>query len=321
MKSAFLAVMLGLISAPVGATPLSDTDRETVLRNTAKIIEDRYVDPTKGKRLAREIRSSSARWQRQDDAKNFAADMTKWLREISGDGHFQLNYSPTAITDEGVGAHFNQAEMVRFYGPQLNHGIEKIERLPGNILLVDIRSFPPNEMAGDVFAAMMTVVAQGDALIIDLRNNGGGADTINLLMGYLLPAGSPLSGSYNRPANETVTQNSPSWVPGRRFGETKPLFILISKRTFSAAEALAYDLQALKRATIVGEVSGGGANPFEYRRVHPHFAVNLPEMRSINPITGTNWQGVGVRPDVPVAAADALGKALQLAGAAIVSRK
>ena len=110
------------------------------------------------------------------------------------------------------------------------------------------------------------------------------------------------------------------WVPGRRFGESKPLYILTSGRTFSAAEAFAYNLQALGRATVVGEITGGGAHPFEYRRVHPHFAVDLPEARSINPITGSNWQGVGVQPDVAVPADQALAKALELAHVAIANR-
>lgn len=104
-------------------------------------------------------------------------------------------------------------------------------------------------------------------------------------------------------------------MPGRRFGSTKPVYILTSHRTFSAAEAVAYDLQALGRAVIVGETTGGGANPFEYRRIHDHFAVDLPESRSINPITGTNWQDVGVKPDVEVPAEQALDKALELAKA------
>ena len=85
----------------------------------------------------------------------------------------------------------------------------------------------------------------------------------------------------------------PHGFPGGASAAEKPLFILTSKRTFSAAEAVAYDLQALKRAVIVGEVTGGGAHPFAYRRVHPHFALDVPEGKSINPITGGNWQGVG----------------------------
>ena len=177
--------------------------------------------------------------------------------------------------------------------------------------------FPPPAMAGDVFAAAMTVVAQGDALILDLRKNGGGAETANLLMGYLLPPGSPLSGTYDRPSNKHTYISSPAWVPGRRFGPTKPLYVLTSRRTFSAAEAVAYDLQALQRAVVVGEATGGGAHPFAYRRIHPHFAVDLPEGKSINPITGSNWQGVGVKPDVVVLADQALSTALELARAAL----
>lgn len=110
---------------------------------------------------------------------------------------------------------------------------------------------------------------------------------------------------------------TPTWVPGRRYGAKKPLYILISNKTFSAAEGFAYDLQALGRAVIVGERSGGGAHPFEYRRVHPHFVLSLAEGRSVNPITGGNWQGTGVTPDVPVPPGGALDKALELARATI----
>jgi C-terminal processing protease CtpA/Prc len=237
--------------------------------------------------------------------------VTQFLRKVSGDGHLGLSYSATEIPEQQGEAEFSAAEMEKWYGPQLNHGVEKIERLPGNIMLLDLRVFPPPAMGGDVFAAAMTVVAQGDALIIDLRRNGGGAETANLLTGYLLEPGSPLSGYYDRPSNKQVHATSPAWVPGRRFGSTKPLYVLTSKKTFSAAEALAYDLQALKRAVIVGEVTGGGAHPFEYRRVHPHFAVDLPERRSINPITNSNWED-GVKPDVETTGDEALDKAIRL---------
>ena len=313
MRTLLVALFLCLSATSAFATPLGRTDREAVLRNLAEVIATRYVDAAKGAEMASAIRNSETRWKDHNEAERFATDMTAWLRDLSGDGHFQLTFSEEVITEEGEGDAFSEAEIDRYYGAHLNHGIEKIERLEGNVMLLDIRAFPPSAMAGDVYAAAMTVVAQGDALIIDLRNNGGGMDTINLLMGYLLPPESPLSGTYNRPLHETLHRNSPAWVPGRRFGETKPLFILTSKRTFSAAEALAYDLQVLNRATIVGEGTGGGANPFEYRRVHPHFAVSLPEMRSINPLTGTNWQGAGVTPDVPAPAAEALATALRLA--------
>lgn len=305
------ALLLGL-AAPAQPQPLADPERADVVAKAAALIEERYVDGDEGKRIATNL--IKAKWT-ASEPRRFAEEVTVWLRRFSGDGHLGLSYSETPIPEDAGDAGFSSLEMEKWYGPQLNHGIEKIERLPGNIMLLDLRVFPPSAMAGDAFAAAMNVVAQGDALIIDLRNNGGGADTTRLLMGHLLDGGQQLSGEYNRPTNRHSVGVSPDWVPGRRFGSTKPVFVLTSRKTFSAAESVAYDLQALKRATIVGETTGGGAHPFEYRRIHPHFAVDLPEGRSINPITGGNWQDVGVRPDVPVAANEALEAALTLARA------
>lgn len=313
MRNLGFILALLLFSANAWSTPLAPSDREAVLRETARLIEARYVDPVKAKMLARELRRSGQRWRDIKDAEGFAKSVTEWLRTNASDGHFALDYSVAEIAENGSTSSFNDAEMMKWYGPQINHGIEKIERLPDNIMLLDIRVFPPLPMAAEMFTAMMTIAAQGDVLIIDLRRNGGGSDTSNLMSGYLLPPGSKMSGIYDRPSDTYTPQLSPTWVPGRVFGSEKPVYILTSKRTFSAAEAFAYDLQALKRATIVGEVTGGGANPFEYRRVHPHFALSLPEARSINPITGTNWQDVGVKPDVIVPTDQALEVVLQLA--------
>jgi C-terminal processing protease CtpA/Prc len=158
----------------------------------------------------------------------------------------------------------------------------------------------------------MQVIAHTDALIIDLRRNGGGADTVALVASYLFDSQQPLSGIYHRPTGKTTQNFTLPYVPGAKFGGAKPVYVLTSKRTFSAAEALAYDLQALKRATIVGEPSGGGAHPFTYKRIHPHFVLWSVVEKSVNPITGKNWQGVGVRPDVAVDQAQALDKALAL---------
>lgn len=312
-----LCVMLATVTSAQDRTFTATQQRE-IIAAAADLIQARYVDAERGREIAAELRTSEAQWRQASDGETFARQATTLMRKISGDGHLGLSYSPKGIADTGE-AEFSDAEMQRWYGAQLNHGIEKIERLADNIMLLDLRVFPPPSMAGDVFAAAMNVVAQGDALIIDLRRNGGGAETIHLVAGYLLDGGSPLSGLYDRPTDRHVHVISPSWVPGRRFGSTKPLYILTSRKTFSAAEALAYDLQALKRAVIVGEVTGGGAHPFAYRRVHEHFAVDLPESRSINPITGTNWQDVGVKPDVQVPSEQALDKALQLAKAAVTA--
>lgn len=316
-RSFLLATVLALATAASHAQSIDPGEQREVIHAAADLIEARYVDAAKGREVAAALRRSDARWHEPSDPQAFARDATDFLRTTSGDGHLGLSYSAEPIPADDDNAAFNAAAMEKWYGAHVNHGVERIERYPDNILLLDLRVFPPPSMGGDLIAAAMTIVAQGDALILDLRNNGGGMETANLLMGYLLDGGSPLSGKYDRPTDTHTYATSPAWVPGRRFGTTKPVYVLTSRRTFSAAEAIAYDLQALKRAVIVGETTGGGAHPFEYRRVHPHFAVDLPESKSVHPITGSNWQDVGVKADVAVPAQQALERALELARSAL----
>ena len=312
--------MVAFLAVPAFSQPNAAIDRGKVIDSVARLIEARYVDRAAGRRLASDLRRSRTQWRKHPSEKQFAEAVTAWLRKRSGDGHFALDHSAEPIQPSAAGTSFADAEIERFYGRHVNHGVQRIERLDGNIMLLELTVFPPPALAGDVVAAAMTVAAQGDALVLDLRNNGGGMETSSLVAGYVLPPGSPMSGTYERPSDRLTPQVSPQSVPGRRFGETKPLYILTSRKTFSAAEALAYDLQALGRAVVVGERSGGGANPFEYRVFHPHFALSLPEQRSVNPITGTNWQGVGVKPDVEVSADAALDTAVQLAKQAVAGK-
>jgi C-terminal processing protease CtpA/Prc len=317
MKHGIALAALAFASSALAA-PMPASEQDRVADKAADLIETRYVDPAEGKRIAGVVRAH--RWESPAEPETFATQLTGLLRERSRDGHFAVEYRSEPIPPDGGEAQFSAEESERWYGAHLNHGVEKVERLAGNIMLLDLRVFPPPQMGGDVLAAAMTLVAQGDALIIDLRQNGGGMETANLLMSYLLPPGTEISGLYDRPADRRTHVTTASWVPGRRFGAEKPVYILTSRRTFSAAEAVAYDLKAAGRAILVGEVTGGGANPFEYRRIDAHFALSLPEARSISPVTGTNWQGVGVKPDVAVAADQALEKALELARAEVRTR-
>jgi C-terminal processing protease CtpA/Prc len=125
---------------------------------------------------------------------------------------------------------------------------------------------------------------------------------VALISSYLFgPDPVHLNDLYFRPDDSTHQWWTLPHVPGQRY-EGKPVYILTSKRTFSAAEEFAYNLKSLKRATIVGETTGGGAHPGGTRRINDHFAVFVPSGRAINPITKTNWEGTGVTPDLPVAA-------------------
>lgn len=321
MIARLFAVLCCLLSsAVVTAAPVTKAERAAVLEAAAKQFETRYVFPDQGRRLAASLRSDarSDRFRDATEPKAFAVAVTERMRALSGDGHLGLDHSEKPLAaDTEAEASYTAAEMERWYGAHLNHGFEQLRRLEGNIGYLDLRVFAPPAMAGDVAAAAMTLLAQSDSVVIDLRQNGGGDGALGLLMAAYLFDGDaqPMSGTYHRPTDKLTPSATPGWVPGRRVGAKKPIYLLTSKQTFSAAEAFAYDLQALKRATVIGEATGGGAHPFVYRRVAPHFVLWLAEARSVNPITGGNWQGVGVKPDVPVAAADALVKALELARA------
>jgi C-terminal processing protease CtpA/Prc len=159
----------------------------------------------------------------------------------------------------------------------------------------------------------MNYLAHADAIIIDLRENGGGdPKMIALVSTYLFSKPTHLNDLWERKSNTTQQYWTLPYVPGNRL-EDKPAYVLTSKRTFSGAEEFSYNLKNLKRATIVGETTGGGAHPVRGQRIDDHFIIGVPFARAINPISKTNWEGTGVEPDVKVPAAEALATAQKLA--------
>jgi len=171
----------------------------------------------------------------------------------------------------------------------------------------------PAEMIGDTAASAMSFLANNDAVIIDLRKNGGGSpDAVILLCSYFFDQSTHLNSIYTRTTDTTRQYWSHPVVPGKKL-IGKDVYVLTSSRTFSAAEEFTYNLQSQKRATIVGETTGGGAHPTRGFRVSDHFGVGVPFARSVNPVTKTNWEGTGVKPDVAVPADHALHTAHLLA--------
>jgi C-terminal processing protease CtpA/Prc len=161
----------------------------------------------------------------------------------------------------------------------------------------------------------MTFLAESDALIIDLRDNRGGAPRMAALVSsYLFDEPIHLDDIYDRKANTTEPLWTVPYLPGKKF-TGKPVFVLVSSRTFSAAEQFSYDLKNLKRAVVIGETTGGGAHPTAPRQIDEHFFIRVPFGRFINPITNTDWEGTGVEPDIKAAASDALEEALKQARA------
>jgi hypothetical protein len=313
-----LGLILGL-QAPVAQVrldsadfPIDATTRSAVLEGALKKLNDNYVFPETAKKMDEAVRERIARKEYDSitSAKVLANTLENHLREVSHDKHLRVVYSAEPFPPERANREPSPEEISRQieFMRTLNFGFEKVERLPGNIGYIDLRGFQPAEFGADTVVAAMNFVSNTDALIIDLRRNGGGDPAMVALISSYLFGSQPvhLNDLYFRPDNSTRQWWTLPYVPGKRFGEKKPVFVLTSNRTFSAAEELRYNLQNLKRATIIGETTGGGAHPGGPRRINEHFAIWIPSGRAINPISKTNWEGTGVKPDVDVPADQAL---------------
>jgi len=187
-----------------------------------------------------------------------------------------------------------------------NYGIYRAERLEGNVGYLDVRGVPGPEEAGPVIAAAMELIAGTYALIIDLRRNGGGSPhAVVLWCSYFFPdGGTHLNDIFHADTGETRQFWSLAFVPGSRYLD-RPVYVLTSSETFSGGEDFAYTLQAQGRAEVIGETTGGGAHPTRMIPISATMAIAVPFARSINPVTGTNWQGTGVIPDTAAPAAGA----------------
>jgi C-terminal processing protease CtpA/Prc len=235
------------------------------------------------------------------------------LQSVNGDKHLRLIYSPDEVPDQNEVDRHDEARYRR-EAELTGHGIARVERLPGNVALLEVSCLCDAEIAGPAAAAAMNLVADADALLLDLRRNGGGHPSmVALLCSYLLDEPVHLNDLYNGRDDSTHQWWSEAFVPGPRFGGGKPVYVLTSSSTFSGAEELSYNLQQLKRATLIGETTGGGAHPTSRHWVGSHLIASVPWGRAINPVSGTNWEGTGVKPDIAVRADEAFSTAYRLA--------
>jgi C-terminal processing protease CtpA/Prc len=236
--------------------------------------------------------------------------VTAHLQEVCPDKHLRLLWTeePQSLDEEPESAAQERFDRM---ARTLNFGIARVERLDDNVGYLDLRLIATAAQGGTAFAAAMQLVANTEALVIDLRAcRGGSPEGVQLWCSYFFPGDDlHLNDIYER-ENDSVRQY---WTLGHlgapRYLD-RPVTVLTSGFTFSGGEELAYNLQTQRRATLVGETTRGGAHPTARFAVSPHVTVTVPTARSINPVTGTNWEGVGVVPDVPAAADDALETAL-----------
>jgi hypothetical protein len=283
--------------------------RQQVIEGTIRALHEDYIFPEMARKMETALRERMQRkeYDSVDSAPAFAGLLTSQLQEVSHDKHLRVFFADAASQASDGKPDAAARERYRERSSKRNFGFEKAERLSGNIGYLDLRAFEDPELAGETAAAAMTFLAHSDALIVDLRQNGGGEPAmIALVSSYLFDKRTHLNDIYSRPDNRTEEFWTKDSVPGKKFGGEKPVYVLTSSRTFSGAEEFAYNLKNLKRATIIGEVTGGGAHPSHLRRLNDQFSISVPYARAINPITKTNWEGKGVQPHIEVPAAQAL---------------
>lgn len=272
-----------------------------------------YVFPDIAKTAESSIRNQD--YAAVTDGPAFAKRLTEDLRAVCKDAHLSVRYSPNVFPERKEAGTPSPAEIEREkrFARIDNGAFQKVERLPGNIGYIRFDGFQSPEAAKEPLMAAMNFVANTDALIFDMRFNGGGQpETVRMVCSYLFDKSVHLNDIYDRPSDKTESFWTTVKVPGKKY-LNRDVYVLTGKRTGSGAEEFAYDLQTQKRATIVGDSTWGGANPGHVVRLNDHFAAFVPTGRAINPITKTNWEGVGVTPDVKVPVADALKAAQTMA--------
>ncbi len=247
------------------------------------------------------------------DGDAFADLLTRQMMEVSHDRQLSVVYNRVKAPDRPLGP---SPEMIADYREALRRNncfFEKVEILPHNIGYLKLNSFPDPSLCQPTAAAAMASLNRADAIIFDLRDNRGGYPAmVALIAGYLFNRPTHLNDMYDRGEKTTRQSWTPPPVPGNRLAD-KPAYVLTSGVTFSGAEEFSYDLKMLKRATLVGEATSGRGHIPIARRIDDRFDIRVPDRRSINPISKTDWDGPGVLPDVEVNAADALATAEKLA--------
>jgi len=301
--------MLKTITAAAGAALLcsavafAETEHTEVIEAFAEAMEENYVFPDVGAECAKLLRRDLESGKYDGlSAEDLAQRVHTQLSSITEDRHFGVSYTPPQpmlnAGPQGGGGGGNAPA---------NHGFRKVETMAGNVGYLDFGFFDGSEGAQRTTDAAMAFLRDSDALIVDMRQNGGGdPNAVRYICSYLF-GDEPvhLNSLFDRRTNETQEFWTLAELPGERLAEI-PVYVLTSSYTFSGAEEFSYNLQTQERGTLVGETTGGGAHPVMGIGIGDGFTINVPFARAINPVTGINWEGTGVTPDIECPADQAL---------------
>ena len=292
-----------------------DTEmRRQVIDSVIQNLDQSYIYPETSKKMADSLRAHESKgdYNAITAGDEFASRLTSDLLAVSHDKHLAVFYNPFRYTTEPPPLTFDQMNEERKVMAR-DCGIRNVDILRNNVGYLKFDFFADPMACGKTAAAAITFLANTDAVIFDLRDNSGGDPRmVALISSYFFDKPVHLNDFYDRTQNKTGEYWTMRYVPGLRLGD-KPTYLLTSARTFSGGEEFAYDLKNLKRVTVVGETTAGGSHPVSPYKVGDHFLVYVPNGRSISPVTGTDWEGKGVAPDVAVNADNALEAAERLA--------
>src|SRR5215831_16518423 len=303
----FFVLTTTTVAQSPATTAIDKSERDAAIEALVTKVGAGYVLPDLSERIIQALRSANR--DREYDGKGpreFVDAVNRTLLNVSHDKHLAVFYQP--MPNETQGAAAQQAEQRE----RLNFGFGKLERLRGNVGYLEIVNFTDlRQQSAETASALLSTLANFDAIILDLRRNGGGNTPMMAFVAtyFFDPTPVHLTDIYWRHTNETSQFWTTAFVPGRRSAR-QPLYILTSASTFSAAEDFCYSLQSLRRALVVGETTGGGAHSSRGpQRLTQSFTAIIPVGRSISPITKTNLEGTGVTPDIKTLADAALGVA------------
>lgn len=292
--------------------PIDAKQREMAIQSLLKEFNDRYVFPDVARTVHDAVisRMKNKEFDNITTGQDLATEMTKQFQEFTKDKHVRVQCSTKPYPKQAERRAGPSAEEMKKYREEIrtvNAGFEKVERLTGNIGYIKLNGFMDPQAGREPLIAAMTFLKNTDALILDLRQNGGGTPMMVRDVCSYFFGETPilLNQMYFRKDNRKEEFWTNKEVPGPRY-LNKDVYILTSAFTFSGAEECAYNFQTQKRATLVGEITGGGAHPGGTVPVADHYSIFIPTGRAINPITNTNWEGVGVKPDIEVDADKAL---------------
>ena len=319
MKSLFIsAIFAGLLCANtvMAQTPEPSLDaakRKEIVNDLASKLKSEYAFAETGSKMAAALREKlkSNAYDNVTSVNEFARILTEDLHAVAHDKHLRVTFSMRPLIKEAPDSlPPNAIERMR----KMNGAIKKLEILDGNIGYMRINAVPLLAASKDAISAAFAFLRNTDALILDNRGNGGGdPNTVAWYMSYLSECAPYVVNTFHHRKGNRIEEFKTTDLGELSYGTKKPVFVLTSPNTFSGGEELTYNIQVSKRGVIVGAVTGGGANPTNLVQLVHQFRASIPFGYAVNPITGSNWEGVGVKPDIEVPPEQALEEAHLLA--------